>query len=256
MIQLANITKSFGRMRALDDVSFTVGSGEVIGFLGPNGAGKTTTMRIITGYLHVDVGSVTVGKYDPREDRVAVARKIGYLPENNPLYTDMIAFEYLQFIEQIKSTNTNKSSGKLTLKEIVSVCNVAPVLGKPIGDLSRGYRQRVGLAAALIANPSILILDEPTSGLDPIEQDTIHQLIKELGKKKTILLSTHILDEVEKICTRVIIINKGHIVHDAPVQKKKGVLEKVFKAAVSGMPVKRRTRVRKTTKSTKKSTKS
>jgi len=222
MIKLKNVSKQFGRATAVDNVSTSIGKGEVIGFLGPNGAGKTTTMRMLTGYLTPTSGSVKVGTINPAKNRVQAAKLIGYLPENNPLYSEMKVGEYLNFID------TTKSSSKSNYKDIIAVCGVKDKLNDRIENLSRGYKQRVGLAAAMLADPEILILDEPTSGLDPNQVVEIRGLIKELGKKKTVILSTHILQEVEAMCSRVIIINKGDIVHDDKVPKQKGRLEKIF----------------------------
>ena len=222
MIKLKNVSKQFGQVTAVDNISFSVGKGEVIGFLGPNGAGKTTTMRMLTGFLRPSSGEVSMGgTVNPDKDRVKAAMLIGYLPENNPLYSEMTVGEYLKFIGSTKSKSSNT-------KDIIKVCGVDNRLDEKIENLSRGYKQRVGLAAAIIGDPEILILDEPTSGLDPNQVVEIRGLIKELGKKKTVILSTHILQEVEAMCTRVIIINKGSIVYDDKVPKRKGKLEKIF----------------------------
>jgi ABC-2 type transport system ATP-binding protein len=221
MISLNNISKRFGSKVVLDAVTFTANEGEIIGFLGPNGAGKTTTMRLILGYLTPSEGSITVDKKDPIENRLEVLKKIGYLPENNPLYVDMKVDEYLAFVSKVKGvTDYKKTAEKVGLKEVMKT---------KIEELSFGYKQRVGLAAALLGNPKNLILDEPTSGLDPIEQDNIRDLIKEIAKKKTIIFSTHILPEVEDIATRLIIINKGKIVFDGPKPTGQGEVAKLFK---------------------------
>jgi ABC-2 type transport system ATP-binding protein len=225
MIRLSSVTKQFGDRRAVDDVSLEVSVGDVVGFLGVNGAGKTTTMRMITGILAPTKGRVTVDGHDPIEDHVVVSRKIGYLPENNPLYPDMKVREYLAFIRHAKG------SGDVTA--IVDAVNLSEVLHKKIEELSRGYRQRVGLAAALLGDPRILILDEPTSGLDPIEQDKIRALVKTIAKDKVVIFSTHILSEVEDIATRLIIINRGKSIYDGEKPPGKGAVEKMFKELVS-----------------------
>ncbi|MEA3444752.1 MAG: gliding motility-associated ABC transporter ATP-binding subunit GldA [Bacteroidota bacterium] len=210
-IKIENITKVFGEQKALDNISFEIQTGEILGFLGPNGAGKSTMMKIINGYIPPTSGDVWVNKLNIMENPVEVKRKIGYLPENNPLYLDMYVKEYLTFVAGIykigKSTNTK-------IKEIVEQTGLATEQHKKIGALSKGFRQRVGLAQALIHDPDILILDEPTSGLDPNQIIEIRNLISDLGKQKTVMLSTHIMQEVEAICDRVIIINKGKIVAD------------------------------------------
>lgn len=225
MISFNRVSKYFGKKRALESLSFKVKPGEIIGFVGPNGAGKTTTMRLIVGYLKPTKGRLTIDGKDPLEERIKVLSQIGYLPENNPLYQEMKVFEYLNFVASVKKNNDN-------LDDLKSQTGIEEVWENKIEDLSRGYKQRVGLTAALIGNPKILILDEPTSGLDPIEQEKIRQLIKTLGKKKTIILSTHILSEVEQVATRVIIINKGEIVYDGPKPKAKGGVEKLFKKLI------------------------
>lgn len=225
MIILTNITKKFGEKNAVDSLSIEIKTGEVIGFLGVNGAGKTTTMRMITGVLKPTSGTVSVDGVDPLDHHISTTQKIGYLPENNPLYPDMKVEEYLQFIREVK-----KHGNYIDIAEKIGLTEV---LDKKIETLSRGYRQRVGLAAALLGNPYILILDEPTSGLDPIEQDRIRALITELAKEKVIVFSTHILSEVEDIATRIIIINRGQKVYDGPKPKGKGAVEKLFKTKVT-----------------------
>ncbi|OFX40858.1 MAG: gliding motility-associated ABC transporter ATP-binding subunit GldA [Bacteroidetes bacterium GWA2_32_17] len=212
-ISVKGITKLYGKQKALDNVSFEISSGEIFGFLGPNGAGKSTMMKIITGYIPPSSGEVYVNNLDILNNSIEVKRQIGYLPENNPLYLDMYVSEYLQFVAKlykIKSGEANKCT-----KEIISKTGLLPEQNKKIGALSKGYRQRVGLAQALIHNPSVLILDEPTSGLDPNQIVEIRNLIAEVGKEKTVLLSTHIMQEVEAICKRIIIINNGKIVADS-----------------------------------------
>ena len=205
-----SVTKSYDKQQALTDVSFTLNKGEIVGFLGPNGAGKSTLMKIITCYLQQDSGKVQVCNLDIQEQDLQVKAKIGYLPEHNPLYTDMYVKEYLSFVGGIyKVENLNNR-----IAEIILQIGLIPEQSKKIGELSKGYRQRVGLAAALLHNPEVLILDEPTTGLDPNQLLEIRNLIKEVGKDKTVLLSTHIMQEVDKMCSRVIIINKGKIVDD------------------------------------------
>lgn len=205
-----SVTKSYDKQQALSDVSFTLNKGEIVGFLGPNGAGKSTLMKIITCYLQQDSGKVQVCNLDIQEQDLQVKAKIGYLPEHNPLYTDMYVKEYLSFVGGIyKVENLNNR-----IAEIIIQIGLMPEQRKKIGELSKGYRQRVGLAAALLHNPEVLILDEPTTGLDPNQLVEIRNLIKEVGKDKTVLLSTHIMQEVDKMCNRVIIISKGKIVDD------------------------------------------
>lgn len=209
MISVQNLTKNYGENKALDDVSFEVRQGEVLGFLGPNGAGKSTTMKIITGFLAPTQGTVKVDGLDIQDDALAVRAKIGYLPETVPLYTDMKVYEYLDFVAAVRGVSKDKRRG--AIKRMADVCGLREVIGKTISELSKGYRQRVGLAQAMIHNPDILILDEPTSGLDPNQIVEIRELIKRLGREKTVILSTHILPEVAATCSRVIIINQGKI---------------------------------------------
>jgi len=209
-ITIEKVNKFYGKQQALTDVSFSLKKGEVVGFLGPNGAGKSTLMKIITCYLQQDSGKVQVCKLNTLEEDLQVKSKIGYLPENNPLYTEMYIKEYLLFVGNIYKINNLR----MRVAEIIHQTGLTPEQGKKISQLSKGYRQRVGLAAALIHNPEILILDEPTTGLDPNQLVEIRNLIKEVGKDKTVLLSTHIMQEVDKICNRLIIINKGEIVDD------------------------------------------
>jgi len=228
MIFLTAVTKRFrsskGIKNAVNEISFKAKKGEIIGFLGPNGAGKTTTMRLILGYLAPTSGSVTIDGLDPIEKRIEVLKKIGYLPENNPLYVEMKVGEYLRFIGQVKGIEDFSS--------VVDEVGISDVLNTKIEELSRGFKQRVGLAAALIADPEILILDEPTSGLDPIEQDKIRSLIKKISQNKTIIFSTHILSEAEDVANRLIIIDKGKIVYDGVKPQGRGGAEKLFKRLV------------------------
>ena len=209
-INIKNVNKFYGKQQALTDVSFSLNKGEIVGFLGPNGAGKSTLMKIITCYLEQDSGKVQVCDLDTLEQNLKVKAKIGYLPEHNPLYTDMYIKEYLTFVGRIyKVQNLNNR-----ITEIIQQTGLTDEQSKKIEGLSKGFKQRVGLAAALIHNPEILILDEPTTGLDPNQLVEIRNLIKEVGGNKTVLLSTHIMQEVDKMCNRVIIINKGKIVDD------------------------------------------
>lgn len=228
-IKVSGITKLFGEQRALDDVSFSVKTGEVVGFIGPNGAGKSTMMKIITGYLPQSQGDVWVNDLNTLEHGLEIRRMIGYLPENNPLYVEMYIKEYLMMVANLYGTQGKVA--KKAVEDMIGQVGLGPEQHKKIGALSKGYRQRVGLAQALIHDPSVLILDEPTSGLDPNQIIEIRKFIDSLGKKKTILLSTHIMQEVEAICDRVVIINLGKIVADestVELRKKESSLEKVF----------------------------
>ncbi|MCB1182796.1 ATP-binding cassette domain-containing protein [bacterium] len=215
MIEVRGITKSFGTMRALDDVSFRIDKGEILGFLGPNGAGKSTTMKIITTFLAPDAGSVTVDGIDVLKDPLAVRHRIGYLPENVPLYLDMNVHEYLRFVGEARGLRGARLASRLDW--CVEACGLVTEFKKTIGELSKGYKQRTGLAQALIHDPEILILDEPTSGLDPLQILGIRELIKSLAGQKTIIFSTHILQEVSPVTGRVVIINEGGIIADGDV---------------------------------------
>jgi ABC-2 type transport system ATP-binding protein len=210
-IKVEHITKLYGGQKALDNVSFEVGTGQVVGFLGPNGAGKSTMMKIITCFIPQTSGSAKVCDYDVTEDTIEVRKNVGYLPEHNPLYSEMYVKEYLDFVCGVYHLNGNR---KERIDEMIEMTRLQGEYKKKIGTLSKGYRQRVGLAQAMIHNPKVLILDEPTSGLDPNQLAEIRSLIKDIGKEKTVMLSTHIMQEVEAICSRVIIINKGKIVAD------------------------------------------
>jgi len=209
-ITVNNLTKIYGAQKAVDDISFTVNKGEIVGFLGPNGAGKSTTMKIITGYLPASTGSAIVCGLPVIENSNETKKKIGYLPEANPLYFDMYVREYLDFVTNIHAVKNKKDK----IEEVIKTVGLTVEANKKIGQLSKGYKQRVGLAAALIHDPEVLILDEPTSGLDPNQIVEIRAVIKKLGENKTVLFSSHILQEVQAICDRVIIINKGKIVAD------------------------------------------
>ncbi|MEB2312579.1 MAG: ATP-binding cassette domain-containing protein [Sorangiineae bacterium] len=217
MIQADGLTKRFGAVRALDNVSFEVKKGEVVGFLGPNGAGKSTTMRILTCFISPTAGTASVRGHDVFDEPLEVRRSIGYLPQRAPLYTDMKVYEYLSFAAHVRGLDD--STFRSRLKKVVEVCGLAQVLGSDIGTLSHGYRQRVGLGQALIHDPAILILDEPTSDLDPNEKAEVLRYIKEIGKDRTILLSTHNLSEVEEACARAIIVSKGRVVADGPLDE-------------------------------------
>lgn len=231
-VNLKNISKKYGSQLALDDVSFNLNKGEILGFIGPNGAGKSTTMKIITGYIPPTKGEVYINGMDAIEHSLEIRKIIGYLPESNPLYTDMYVKEYLRYIAGIYGLR--KMAGKL-VEDIIERTGLAPESHKKIRALSKGYRQRVGLAQALIHDPEILILDEPTSGLDPNQIVEIRNLISELGKKKTLMLSTHIIQEVEAICDRAIIINKGRIVADETLDGNEDRrLEDVFRELTTG----------------------
>ncbi len=209
-ISVRNVTKLYGAQKALNDVSFEIGGGEVVGFLGPNGAGKSTMMKVLTCYLPQSAGEASVCGFNVREESMQVRRNVGYLPEHNPLYLDMYVREYLEFVAGIYGLK-NKAA---RVKEMIGTVGLEREQHKKIGQLSRGYRQRVGLAQAMIHDPKVLILDEPTSGLDPNQLEEIRGLIKQLGRQKTVMLSTHIMQEVEAICSRVIIIDRGRIVAD------------------------------------------
>ena len=217
MIEVKELTKSYGPTLAVNQVSFEAHAGEVVGFIGPNGAGKTTTMRILTCYLTADKGSATVAGYDVLEHAIDVRKNVGYLPESAPLYVDMGVVEYLKFMAEVREIP--KSQRKERLRTVVEICGLEGVIQKDIGELSKGYRQRVGLAQSLIHDPPILILDEPTSGLDPSQTIEIRNLIKEIGKEKLVLFSTHILPEVAATCTRILMINRGEIVANGTLEE-------------------------------------
>ncbi len=210
-IKVEKLTKIYGTQKAVDHISFEVKPGEVVGFLGPNGAGKSTTMKIITGYLPPTSGQAWVTEKDVRKDPMAVRRHIGYLPEHNPLYEDMYVREYLAFLAGVHRLGKKASA---RIDEMISLTGLSPERKKRIGQLSKGYRQRIGLAQAMLHDPKVLILDEPTSGLDPNQLIEIRELIKQMGQEKTVLLSSHIMQEVQAVCDRVVIIHQGKIVAD------------------------------------------
>ena len=223
MIKVRNLTKRYGATIAVNNISFDAEAGEILGLLGPNGAGKTTTMRILTCYMPADEGTATVAGFDIHEQSVEVRKRIGYLPEDSPLYTDMGVVDYLNFVAEVRAIPKNGRSSRI--KDMIDVCGLEKVVKKDIGELSRGYRQRVGLAQSLIHDPDILILDEPTAGLDPNQIVEIRELIRRLGAEKTVVLSTHILPEVEAICDRAVIINEGVIVASGTTHELAGMGE-------------------------------
>lgn len=212
-IEVHAISKYYGTQKALDSVSFSVKKGEIVGFLGPNGAGKSTLMKILTTFLSADEGKAAVNEHDVTTDALKVQRSVGYLPEHNPLYLDLYVREYLAFNADVYKVPTSR------IEEVITLTGLTPEAHKKIGQLSKGYRQRVGLATALLHNPEVLILDEPTTGLDPNQLVEIRNVIRNVGKDKTVFLSTHIMQEVEAICDRVIIINQGKIVTDKKLDK-------------------------------------
>lgn len=211
-IQIEHLSKHYGPQRAVDDISFTVQTGEILGFLGPNGAGKTTTMKMITSYMAMDAGDVLIGGTSVKRAPDQIKKNIGYLPEHNPLYLDMPVIDYLEFCASLQGVPRRQWPDRI--REMVRQCGLDQEKHKKIGELSKGYRQRVGLAQAMIHDPAILVLDEPTTGLDPNQIVEIRKLIRELGQEKTVILSTHILPEVEATCDRILIINRGQIVAD------------------------------------------
>jgi ABC-2 type transport system ATP-binding protein len=214
-IEVINLVKIYGEQKAVNNISFKINKGEIVGFLGPNGAGKSTTMKMITGYLQPTSGNAIVCDMNVNENPIGTKQKIGYLPESNPLYYEMYVREYLEFIAEVHQVDPSTGPGpKNKIQKAIEQVGLTPEAHKKISQLSKGYKQRVGLAAALIHDPEVLILDEPTSGLDPNQIIEIREVIKQLGQNKTVLFSSHILQEVEAICDRVIIINKGNIVAD------------------------------------------
>lgn len=216
-IVVENLVKTYGPQRAVDNISFTVRTGEVLGFLGPNGAGKTTTMKAITTFLVPDSGNIKVGKYSIYDKPEQLKKNIGYLPENNPLYEDMPVIDYLKFVGKLQGIADRELTDSLI--NVIDLCGLEGEKHKKIGELSKGYKQRVGLAQALIHKPEVLILDEPTTGLDPNQIVEIRELIRKIGKEKTVILSSHILAEVEATCDRIMIINKGKIVADGTTRE-------------------------------------
>jgi len=233
-IQVTNLIKVYGSQRAVDGISFTLRPGEIVGFLGPNGAGKSTTMKILTGYLKPSAGTARVADFDVTEQPMQSRRSIGYLPEHNPLYMDMYVREFLSFSGKLYGMSGDALKSRVN--EMVSLCGLEVEKHKKIGQLSKGYRQRVGLAQSFLHDPSVLILDEPTTGLDPNQILEIRELIRMAGKNKTVLFSTHIMQEVEALCDRVIIINKGKVVNDSSLEKLResgNSLEDIFRSLTS-----------------------
>jgi len=224
MIEVKNLTKYYGDLCAVNDISFEIKKGEILGLLGPNGAGKTTTLRILTCFLNPTTGTIKVKEFDILENPQNIKGVMGYLPENAPLYPDMLVYDYLGYIADIRQLVKGDKISRID--HLADICAIKEVMHKPIGELSRGYKQRVGLAQAMMGDPEILVLDEPTSGLDPNQIVEIRGIIKEIGKKKTVVLSTHILSEAEATCDRVVIINNGKIVADSAIENLKQSLDK------------------------------
>ena len=222
MVEVKHLVKRYGVKNAVDDISFSIDSGEIVGFLGPNGAGKSTTMNILTGYISATQGEATIGGFDILEEPLKAKKCIGYLPEQPPLYLDMTVDGYLQFMYELKKVSLPR---KAHLDEVCRLCGIEGVRGRIIKNLSKGYRQRVGLAQALLGNPQVLILDEPTVGLDPNQIIEIRDLIRSLGEKHTIILSSHILSEVQAVCDRIIIINAGKLIADGTPESIAAALE-------------------------------
>jgi ABC-2 type transport system ATP-binding protein len=216
MIRVENLTKYYGDSCAVDNISFEIKKGEILGLLGPNGAGKTTTMRILTCYLQPTSGNVTVKNYNIYDHPVEIKKLIGYLPEAAPLYPDMLVYDYLKFVADVREIDRSRQDSRI--KELADMCGINEVMHRPINELSKGYKQRVGLAHAMMNDPEILVLDEPTSGLDPNQIIEIRDIIRKIGKEKTVILSTHILSEAEATCDRIVIINKGKIVADGSTE--------------------------------------
>lgn len=215
-IFIQNLSKKYGQQLALNQVSFSIEKGEVVGLLGPNGAGKSTLMKSISGAILPDSGEILVDDFSVLHQAIQTKKRIGFLPENNPLYHEMYVREYLNFVADLRQVNKNE------IDKIIEKVGLLPESHKKIGQLSKGYKQRVGLAQAILSNPEILILDEPTNGLDPNQILEIRELIREIGQSKTVILSTHIMQEVEALCSRVILLNKGSIVADSPIEEFKG----------------------------------
>ena len=217
MIQLQNLVKDYGTLRAVDHINFEINDGEILGFLGPNGAGKTTTIKMITCFLSPTAGNISVGDINVLDNPIEIKKMIGYLPEHNPLYSEMTVYDYLKFAAEVRGVENFKKR----LKEVIDKCGLHGIIQKPINTLSKGYKQRVGIAQAILHDPKILILDEPTSGLDPNQIAEIRELIKELGKEKTLILCSHILQEVQAVCDRIVILNKGKVVADGSADELK-----------------------------------
>ncbi len=219
MIHVENLTKYFGDVCAVDQINLDIQKGEILGLLGPNGAGKTTTLRMLTGFMRPTSGTVRVKEYSIEENSLQIKKLLGYLPESAPLYHDMLVYDYLDYVANIRELDKKKKPSRI--RQMAELCALKEVMHKPIGELSKGYKQRVGLAHAMMSDPEILVFDEPTSGLDPNQIIEIRQIIKQIGKEKTIVLSTHILSEAEATCDRVAIINQGKIVADGTMERLK-----------------------------------
>jgi len=213
-IEARGISRSFGAVHALRDVSFAIPAGQLVAFLGPNGAGKSTTMRILTGALSPNEGRAFIGGVDVAVDRLSAARRLGYLPENGPLYPDMTPVDLLRFMARVRGLESARTRDRI--EQVIEQCRLSAVVGRPIGTLSKGFRQRVGMAAALLHEPEVLILDEPTAGLDPNQVEHVRTLLRGLTKSQTVLLSTHILSEVRALADRILVLSRGRIVHDGP----------------------------------------
>jgi ABC-2 type transport system ATP-binding protein len=222
MIRVENLTKNFNALPAVDRISFSVQKGEILGLLGPNGAGKTTTLRMLTGFLKPTSGSIHVGDYSIDGQLLEIKKILGYLPESAPLYHDMLVYDYLRFVAGVRSMDPGRRETRI--REIGGLCGIDEVMHQPIGELSKGYRQRVGLAHAMMDDPQVLVLDEPTSGLDPNQIVEIREIIKRIGKAKTVIFSTHILSEAEATCDRVVIIHRGRIAADSRTARLKETL--------------------------------
>ena len=216
-IEVNGVSKFFGELAAVNNLSFSVNRGEVIGFLGPNGSGKTTTMRMLTSFYTPDVGAINIDGLDTKDHDIATRERIGYLPENNPVYADLLVNEYLDFVADLRGLT--KKGRRENIAQTVEETGLQEVYSRPIGQLSKGYKQRVGLAQAIVHRPSILILDEPTEGLDPNQRLTIRDLIRSLGQERTVMLSTHVMQEVENTCERILLISRGKLVADSPVKE-------------------------------------
>jgi ABC-2 type transport system ATP-binding protein len=222
MIYVENLTKDYNEIRAVDCISFSVNPGEILGLLGPNGAGKTTTLRMLTGFLKPTAGQIRIGDYSIDDDLLEIKKILGYLPESAPLYHDMLVYDYLRFVADVRGMDAGRKQARI--RELGDLCAINEVMHQPIGELSKGYKQRVGLAHAMIDDPDVLVLDEPTSGLDPNQIVEIRDIIKRIGRAKTVVFSTHILSEAEATCDRVAIIHRGKIVADSSTTRLKETL--------------------------------
>ncbi|MBW8361684.1 MAG: ATP-binding cassette domain-containing protein [Kaistella sp.] len=226
-LQIISLTKKFGEQTALNDINLSIGKNEIIGLLGPNGAGKSTLMKSITGVLKIDEGQIVFNGNDISDNEILSKKNIGFLPENNPLYPEMFVKEYLSYVADLHKISKDR------IDEVIELVGITPEKSKKISQLSKGYKQRVGLAQAILHSPDLLILDEPTNGLDPNQIIEIRNVIKEIGKEKTVILSTHIMQEVEALCSRVILIHNGNIIQDSPVEEFKGKFESLEEAFTS-----------------------